>query len=76
MGQTPRGGRDQNQPQGGVHVLDHVVLEYLSDSLEMGPVTHPIYLQVDLSKRLDLGGELLGLEPIQIPGLDSGHETT
>lgn len=83
VGQMPTVGLNQNQPQGRVHVLDlkhtrsaHLVLEYLSDMVEMGPVKHPIYLQIDLNKMRDLGWELLGLEPIQIPGLDSGNKTT
>lgn len=83
MGQMPTVGRNPNQPQGGIHVLDqnqtrsaHLVLEYLSERVEMGPGKHPVYLQIDWNRVLDLGWELLGLEPIQIPGLDSGHKTT
>lgn len=68
-------GLDQNRPQGRIHVLDHLVLDYLSDMVAMGPVKLPIYLRVDSNKMLDLGRELLGLEPIQIPGLDSGDKT-
>lgn len=77
---TETAGLNQDQPQGGIHVLDQkhsrLVLEYLSGRVERGPGKHPIYLQIDWNRMLDLGWELLGLEPIQIPGLDSGHKTT
>lgn len=83
VGQMPTVGLKQNQPQGRIHVLGlkhtrsaPLVLECLSGGVELGPVKHPVYLQIDLNRMPDLGWELLGLEPIQIPGLDSGHKRT